>query len=335
MKKMNNRENYTDSEWEELASLLSDEKAGKSDLLDSFMTEDGSITANQWKELSNMNSEERIDVDKAWDKLNSRIGKELGQTDSSPVKMSYMRTNLLRVAAAALILIALGSTFIYLNSIDSFSRKMIVATTADQKNIEVLMPDGSKIYLNRNSELSYRSSFGKNKRDVKLTGEAFFDIAPDGSKPFTIDAGNALVKVVGTSFNVITDINESAVEVYVKTGKVMLSGNDGSQSLLLDPEYIGKIDSGSLEKTVNNNPNYLAWQTGLLVYNGQKLGVVFSDLKRVYNMDIVADDPSILDFTWTTDPIDNQPEETIIRLICISFNMSYSKDGSVYHLSRK
>ena len=72
----------------------------------------------------------------------------------------------------------------------------------------------------------------------------------------------------------------------------------------------------------------------MLVYNGQKLDIVFKDLKRVYNMDIVADDPAILENTWTS-PIDNQPQETIIRLICTSFNLSYTKDGNVYHLSKK
>jgi len=61
---------------------------------------------------------------------------------------------------------------------------------------------------------------------------------------------------------------------------------------------------------------------------------VFKDLKRVYNMDIIADDPSILEYLWSS-PIDNETEETIIRIICTSFNLSYTKDGNVYHLSKK
>ena len=102
------------------------------------------------------------------------------------------------------------------------SKKITVVAGNDQKNILVSLPDGSKIYLNRNSEFSYRKNFGKHGRNVKLTGEAFFEISPDVSKPFIIDAGKAKVKVVGTSFNVITNNRESAVEVFVKTGKVML-----------------------------------------------------------------------------------------------------------------
>ena len=114
----------------------------------------------------------------------------------------------------------------------------------------------------------------------------------------------------------------------------MLSDNSGSESLALDPGYIGTMSAEVSGKKFNDNPNYLSWKTGLLVYNGQKLDVVFSDLKRVYNMDIEADDPAILENTWTS-PIDNQPQETIIRLICASFNLSYTKDGNVYHLVKK
>jgi ferric-dicitrate binding protein FerR (iron transport regulator) len=97
---------------------------------------------------------------------------------------------------------------------------------------------------------------------------------------------------------------------------------------------VGKIDSKISDKSLNNDPNYLAWNTGMLIYDGQTLDIVFRDLKRVYNLDIVADDPSILDEIWTA-PINNQAQETIIRLICYSFNLGYKKDGNVYHLSKK
>ncbi|MGC1390941.1 MAG: FecR domain-containing protein, partial [Bacteroidales bacterium] len=165
-------------------------------------------------------------------------------------------------------------------------------------------------------------------------GEAFFEISPDVSKPFIIDAGKAKVKVVGTSFNVITNNRESAVEVFVKTGKVLVVDNSGSQFIQLDPGFVGTVNSKSSAKTLNTNPNYLSWKTGYLDYSGQKLSVVFSDLKRVYNMDIVADDPLILDNPWRS-PIVNANEETIINLICRSFNLGYRKDGNVYHLSKK
>lgn len=334
MKEMKKIERFTDKEWEKLASLLSGEKGEQEDLLNRFMAEDTYDTGKQWKELSAMNNEKEINVDKAWNKVSTRMNEDDLDTFNAPVPFSFVRSTFMRVAAVALIALCLGITAIYLNNTGAFSKKIVFATGTDQKNLQVALPDGSKIILNRNSEFSYRSNFGKHSRDVKLTGEAFFEISPDASRPFIIDAGNAKVRVVGTSFNVITNNDESAVEVFVKTGKVMLTDNSGSQSMLLDPGFVGKMNSKNSVKTINEDPNYMSWNTGLLVYDGQKLDVVFKDLKRVYNMDIVADDAGILDNTWTS-PIDNQPQDTIIRLICVSFNLSYSKDGNVYHLTKR
>ncbi len=331
---MKNKGRYSDEEWEELASLLSDEKGGQSDLLGQFMAEDNGNTSKKWKELGIMNDEKEINVDRAWDNIYARMKEDMGKEKQSPAGTVFLRRSFIRVAAIALVILSLGITAVYLVNPGILSRKISIATSNDEKNIRVEMADGSLVYLNRNSELIYRSGFGRRTRNVTLRGEAFFEIAHDASKPFVIDAGSASVKVVGTSFNVITSNSQDAVEVFVKTGKVLLSDNSGSKSLALDPGYIGTMGAVTSDRKLNEDPNYLSWKTGLLVYNGQKLDVVFSDLKRVYNIDIEVADSSILENRWTS-PIDNQPRETIIRLICASFNLSFTKDGNVYHLMKK
>ncbi len=336
MKEMNKIEKYTDKEWEELSSLLSDEQNDNKDLLSRFMAEDSHNTIKNWKELRDMNSEKEINVDKAWNNLYSRLSENGLMTETPVIRRSLIRNTYFRVAATVLILLGIGSVMIYLNDKGVLSRKTTVATTENQKNLQVTLPDGSNVILNRNTRLTYWENFGRNGRNVALSGEAFFEITPDKENPFTIDAGKARVKVVGTSFNVNTNNADSAVEVFVKTGTVMVSDNEGTSSLTLDPGYIGTMNSGSSDKFLNNDPNYMAWNNGVLIYDRQTLDVVFRDLKKVYNMDIVADDPDILENTWTTNgPVDNQSQETIIRLICGSFNLSYTKDGSVYHLAEK
>jgi ferric-dicitrate binding protein FerR (iron transport regulator) len=325
MKEMNNTERFTEKEWEELASIFSGEKGENSELLNRFKAEDIHNTGERWRDLGAAKGEKEIDVDGAWTKVSSRMNES---------RFRIMRYSFIRVAAVALVVLGIGSVAVYMNNSGYFSKKITASTSIDEKNIVVNLPDGSKISLNRNSVLTYRENFGKKNRNVQLTGEAFFEIAPDASKPFIIDAGKADVKVVGTSFNVITNNTESVVEVFVKTGKVILSDKSGSQSIALEPGFVGKMDSKTSGKTINEDPNYLSWNTGLLVYDGQKLNVVFSDLKRVYNMVIVADDPAILENPWNS-PIDNATEDTIIQLICASFNLSYTRDGNVYHLSKK
>jgi ferric-dicitrate binding protein FerR (iron transport regulator) len=336
MKAKKKTDDFTEREWEELAALLSGEKNANSDLLDRFIDDDTHFTGVQWKELQGMNNGNgrEVNVDNAWNSLLSKIDKEGLVTAKAEGRMRIMRNTFLRVAAAALILISIGTSVTYLANSGAFSKRITLATTSDQDHMVVDLPDGSRVFMNRNSQFSYRANFGEKKRDVRLTGEAFFEISHDKSKPFIIDAGKARIKVVGTSFNVITNNIDSAVEVFVKTGRVELSNNSGSQSITLDPGFVGTIDSNLPAKRVNDNINYMAWKERRLVYNGQKLEIVFRDLKRVYNMDIVAEDTDILENSWTS-PIDNQTPDTIIQLICVSFNLSYSKDGNVYHLVKK
>lgn len=334
MKDKNNIGKYTDRDWEELAAHLSGERTGNRELLSRFAEEDKNNTVIYWKELREMNKEKEINVDQAWDKLYSRLQDDGLISEEQAVRRRILTPALYRAAAALLLLLGIGSALLYMNNKDLFSRKIVVATTEDQKNLEVTLPDGSTIFLNRNTRVAYPRNFGEGERNVTLSGEAFFEIARNETKPFTVDAGEARIRVLGTSFNVRTSNQDSPVEVFVRTGKVMVTGTGESNDLVLDPGYIGTVYSDRNEKSVNTDPNYMSWNTGLLVYDGQTLDIVFRDLKKVYNMDIVADDPGILSHTWTS-PIDNQPQETIIRLICASFNLVYAKDGAVYHLKRK
>lgn len=334
MKDTDNTGNYTDRDWEELAAHLSGERTGNTELLSRFAEEDKHKTEIYWKELREMDKEKEINVDQAWDKLYSRL-RDNGLISEEPaVRKRFFTPALYRVAAALLILIGIGSALLYMNNKDLFSSLIVVATTEDQKNLEVTLPDGSIIFLNRNTQVTYSRNFGERERSVALTGEAYFEVARDESKPFTVDAGKARVKVLGTTFNVRASDQDSPVEVFVRTGKVLVTGTAENSDLVLDPGNIGTVYPDRSELSVNTDPNYMSWNTGLLVYDGQTLDIVFRDLKKVYNMDIVADDPAILSNTWTS-PIDNQPQETIIRLICASFNLGYAKDGSVYHLKRK
>lgn len=334
LKKKKEMEKLTDREWEELASYFGEEKEVPSDLLRKFNDEDIYNTGYYWKELRQMNSEKEIDVDKAWNRLRSRLNENglLAVNEKPHVKLT--RTLFMRIAAVVIILLGIGSALLYFGSGNLFTGKTVVSTTENQKNLQVTLPDGSNICLNRDTRLSYHKNFGKKEREVYLEGEAFFDIVPDPSMPFIVDAGKARVEVLGTSFNVITNNENLDVEVFVTSGKVKLSDNSGSRNLILDPGYIGTVGAKNSAKKINDNPNYLAWNTGKLIYDGQKLDVVFRDLKRVYDMEIIADDPEILENKWTS-PIDNQPQETIIRLICASFNLNFTKDGNVYHLSKK
>lgn len=331
---MNNTDKYTDKDWEKLASLFSGETSEPTAETDRFRSEDRLNTEKQWNEMGYIEKDKEINVDSAWNNIYSRIKKEGLLTKSVRLENRFKSRTFMRIAASALLIIGIGVTFLYLNNSGVLSQNITIAANAYERNKEVSLPDGSKVYLNRNSELSYNKSLGKSSRSVKLKGEAFFDITRDPSKPFIIDAGNARVNVLGTSFSVLTNNPKNEVEVFVKTGSVMLSDNSGTKTLVLEPGFIGTMDSKTSFKVPNENPNYLSWNTDLLVFNETQLISVFSDLKKVFGIDIVANDPEILIIPLTS-TFEKEPQETIIRIICTTFNLSYTKESSVYHLSKK
>lgn len=278
-----------------------------------------------------------INTDDAWNRLYRKI-KESGTVDKIiPISPFFntgeRRKMFLRIAAAFLLLAGIGASVLYF-TITPGSRDLITVTTADdQRNYEVSLPDGSRVWLNRNSRLSYSSDPANTKRNVKLRGEAFFEITPDPSNPFSIDAGKATVKVLGTSFNVITENSVNEVEVFVQTGRVMLSGSQLEEPVIIEPGFIGTAGSGTVTRITNENRNYLSWKTDTLVYDGQTLDIVFSDLKKVFNINISVDDPSISNMSLSTTFV-SLPHDTIIQLICNTFTLNYRKEGTVYHLSK-
>ena len=170
MKKIMNTENYTERDWEELASAFSEEDGTRSDLQGRFQAEDHYDTENKWKSLRDMSFDREINVDQAWNKVNSRLNESGPFTRRAPAGILTMKNTFLRIAASALILLSLGTAALLFTNPDALSKKILVSTAGDQKNFKVTLPDGSIVYMNRNTQLSYRESFGKHSRIVALTG---------------------------------------------------------------------------------------------------------------------------------------------------------------------
>jgi transmembrane sensor len=331
---MNKTEKYSERDWEKLASQLSGETTYASDELAGFREDDYLSTEKQWNDMGKIGNNKKIDVDKAWNTVYSRIEKNGLLSENVTIEKRFKLQTIISIAASVLIILGLGVTMLYLNNTGVLNGKIVVSANSGERNKEVLLPDGSKVFLNRDSKLTFSKSPGKSSRNVTLRGEAFFDIKRDPSKPFIIDAGKANIKVLGTSFSVLTNNSNNAVEVFVKTGSVLVTDSSGIQNLILEPGFIGTMDAKYSMKTVNENPNYLSWNTDLLVYEKKTLDFVFTDLKKVYNIDVVADNPEIL-LNPLTATFEKEPQETIIRILCSTFTLSYKKEGSCYHLSKR
>jgi len=295
---------------------------------DEFLSGQDRSVQKYWMEMNEIGRGEKADTDKAWDKLYGRL-----QAEKMIPGKKFQVTRSLRIAASIIIIMGLAFTGLYIGLTNSGkNNENIILTDAGQKNVRVDLPDGSTVYLNRNSSITYPDKFDSQSRTVKLEGEAYFDIESDKTRPFTVNAGDADVTVLGTSFNVNTGNNR--VEVLVTSGEVLLKSHAGEESVTLEQGDLGLLSDQAASRRLNDDPNYLSWKTELLVFEGDSLGKVIKDLKRVHNINIETENDEIRKLRVTS-VFDNQSHETIIRIICTTFNLEYYKEGDKYILDTK
>ena len=188
---------------------------------------------NVWKlaDKPGIQKELAIDVEAEWAQFLVNIQGKTSTTKeiSLPAKSKERSSMWLRFAAIFLITI-LSSYAIYYFIINSKTTYY-----AENTDMAVVLPDGSKITLNAGSELSFMKQFRGDKRIVKLTGEAFFEVTTDPQKPFIVDLGASSVIVVGTSFNIHAYTESRFIEVVVATGKVKFTTSKTKDEVILNP----------------------------------------------------------------------------------------------------
>jgi ferric-dicitrate binding protein FerR (iron transport regulator) len=290
---------------------------------------------SDWKIMDTMHVQ--FNVDKAWNKLHDRIlaGEPEPSAEEPMPRLRSWKFALtpLRIAAALLLLALLGAAAGFLVT---RSQQVNVTAAVDERGKKIVLPDGSSVYLNGNSSIRYTKSFNKRTRDIRLTGEAFFEVAPDKTKPFRILANNACIKVLGTSFNVNASGNHgNLVEVYVSTGLVELSeAGDDAHSILLRPGNIGRLEANKITAHKTVNENCIAWKTGIMTFNETRLSEVTPVLNKVYNVQIIIREPGV-DTTRITGSYSDDTLDRVLEVICKQNHLTVEKSDNMIYLSRQ
>ena len=282
------------------------------------------------------------------EEINDGIQGILNDTRPKYSNLQIIRTNWLRIAASVTLILGLGWWFIGKNTISTIRFDNIIST--DQKAthtnngpepIVFELSDGSKISLEPKSELSYGNEFGKEKREVFLTGEAFFEVAKDTQKPFLIYTGKLVTKVVGTSFRIKAYEKDKDISVSVRTGKVTVYRQDSkstnSQSLsteivlIPNQKAVFEKDQDLLVKTLVDKPvqiNDIPQNTSL-VFEETKVLDVFSRLESIYGVKISADHELFKKCSITAD-LQNETLYKKLDLICEIIQAKYEIiDGEI------
>ncbi|WP_285056663.1 FecR family protein [Pedobacter ginsengisoli] len=170
---------------------------------------------------------------------------------------------------------------------DGEGKQQITASTAKGQTYRFTLPDGTKVWLNADSKLEFPSSFVNSKtRNVKLSGEGYFEVAKDKAHPFIVETKRQQIEVLGTHFNVSAYANDVAMKTTLFEGKVAVT-EDGSR-LTLDPgdqAYSG-LD-GVRAKTLMNPEAEIDWKNGDFIFRNEALESIMSRVARWYNIEVV------------------------------------------------
>jgi len=269
-----------------------------------------------WKLAVPSISVPEFNTENAWNNLQEKINIDTTSVQSS--SRSY--GGLFKIAAAVLLIASIVAVQKFLLKTDAET----IEFTAFTKNLELYLPDSSKVTLNKNSKLTYTTDYNSKNRKVSLEGEAFFEVRKSTENKFEVYGLRTITTVLGTSFSV-KSIKDKPEIVQVVTGKVSVADlNDRfEKNIVLTPGLMAAFD---LQSTFNKdsiyNPNFIAWKSRKLTFNNTELKEIIPSLESYFDTRIEVSDPILLSCRFTGS-FENPKLQEILEILTISTNSSY------------
>lgn len=238
-----------------------------------------------------------------------------------------------RVAAAIAMLIAIGFALTWqLRSTRPSATETIVWSNSSPQAKHYTLSDGSTVWLNTGTKLSLPKEFPAEKREVQLSGEAFFEVAKDSQRPFIIHTGHVVIRVLGTSFNIKAFAGED-VEVVVVTGKVVVETKEpreDKQNPILDRVELRPQEKAIISKksqkiereVVQTGSLPGAWKEEQLLFEDVQMAEVIKTLSRKHKIQIETENELLKNCRLNVD-LTGQSAENAIRIISELINAQY------------
>ena len=195
----------------------------------------------------------------------------------------------IQIAAVIMLPILLCSTFYLYRENIAFTTDKTTISTTDNERATIILPDGSKVTLNEKTTLAYNSkSFNRSKRQIEFEGEGFFEVAKDTEHPFTIDADELEVRVLGTKFNLNACKKNLISELTLEEGSVLFTAMQTGKSATLAPHQKAMLDKSTGSITVTEVENAVndatAWKRKELVFRNIPLHQVLKSIEKHYGI---------------------------------------------------
>lgn len=220
------------------------------------------------------------------------------------------------VRIAAAIIVAVSGYFMTIDYLYNKGAQLQTITVPAGQRAQIILADGTRVWLNSKSTLTYASNFGRKDRNVNLDGEAYFEVTKNKNIPFYVNTEMNKVRVVGTSFNVCAYNGSKEFETTLVEGIVDIypSCNDQAITRLQKNEFFANYD-GHLKKTVLPSYEYLRWKEGLYCFDDVPFSGILDKLEKYYNVKITVTSPKLLNHEGLTGKFREQDGiEHILRL---------------------
>ena len=196
---------------------------------------------------------------------------------------------------------------------------------------QVELSDGTRIWVNSASEISFPSYFAGNVREVTLAGEAYFEVARDSRRPFYVNIGDARVQVLGTAFNVSAYRDERTTEVALLNGKVSFDATDGKH--VLSPGEIAALDKaqGITEVREGDVASIIAWKEGRFYFEDMRMEDLALKLSRWYGVDFAFDSEAARELRFSGGMVKYRPLNYVLEMISKTTRVVFQeRAGKVY-----
>jgi len=305
------------------------------------ITSDESAVLDAWLKQSPQNEQFTAEYRRVWDEASETrphdfrlnmdaefrrlmAGIETAERRTPPKTVSISRL-LLLVAAAVAVLVA--ATWGYRQFTMPVSEQIVAQVRENGAVRQIVLPDGSNVWLRQNSEIKYPKQFASDERRVQLSGEAYFDVAHRSDQPFRISlAYGGEVEVLGTSFDVRDFSGSDETSVLVRSGKVRYAPAGKTTSIVLAAIDRAAFSRKNARLTRSKVPtlNELAWQTGRLEFDDTPLQHVMADLEKHYGATIEIENRNMLDCSYSN-TLTNQTLDEVLESFALIYNFRVSR----------
>lgn len=297
------------------------------DLLQKYIVGDASLDEKEqvvnWIEASQKNMHEYMALRKIYD-IQVWHDTEIKERRQEPTEKRHFIRTIYREAIKIAAIFALA--FVILQYFESpIKEEFQSCYVPEGQRAELQLPDGTKVWLNAKSKLTYPTNFNGKNRKVTLVGEGYFAVARNEKKPFIVHAQQYDIRVLGTEFNVIAYPHSNFFETSLLKGSVQISTpHSGTHKLI--PNRRIYFQNDTLHEGPIENSDHFLWRKGLICFNDESVGDIIKKLEIYYDITIIVKNRSILDNRYSGKFRMKEGVEHVLKVLQLKHKFSYEKD---------